>query len=351
MAGGGRVGKIGLAAFESFLMGRLGRPHPDVLIGPHTGVDAAVLRVGERCLVVAEDPIFPAVGLPLETFGWFTMHIGASDVAVLGVRPQFATYSLLMPPGTPDRDFEVIVDSIHEAALELGIAIVGGHTGYYPVVTVPIIGGITVMGTAAPEEVISPAGSRPGDAVLLTKGPAIEATGLLALLYEKDLRARYGDAIAEAALGRCRQITVVRDALTAAGAGKVSAMHDATEGGVLGGLYEMADAAGVGIEVEEAAMIWPPDVEAVCEMLSIDPLAAIAEGTLLLTVPPDEQDAVQAALEGEGIPCTHIGTVLEDAGRRVIARRDGCTQDLAVPSEDPFWPAFFAAVQKPQEGA
>ncbi len=351
MAGSGKVGKIDLATFESFLMDRLGRPSPQVLIGPHTGVDAAVLEMGDRCLVVAEDPIFPAVGLPLETFGWFTMHIGASDVAVLGVRPQFATYSLLMPPGTPDRDFEIIVESIHQAALELDVAIIGGHTGYYPVVTVPIIGGITVMGSAAPGEVVSPAGSRPGDAVLLTKGPAIEATGLLALLYEDDLRTRYGDATADAALARCREITVVRDALTAAEAGAVSAMHDATEGGVLGGLWEMADAAGVGIEVEEEAMIWPPDVEAVCELLSIDPLAAIAEGTLLLTMPPEEQDAVQAALEGEGIPCTRIGTVLEDPGRRVITRRDGRTHDLAVPAEDPFWPAFFAGVEKLQEKA
>jgi hydrogenase expression/formation protein HypE len=351
VARGGKVGKIDLETFESFLMGRLGRPSGQVLIGPHTGVDAAVLEVGDCCLVVAEDPIFPAIGLPLETFGWFTMHIGASDVAVLGVPPQFATYSLLMPPGTPDRDFETIVESIHQAALELDIAIVGGHTGYYPVVTVPIIGGITVLGTAAPSQIVSPAGSQPGDAVLLTKGPAIEATGLLALLYEAELRARYGVATAEAALARCTEITVVKDALTAVAAGAVSAMHDATEGGVLGGLYEMADAAGVGMEVEEAAMVWPADVEAVCELLSIDPLAAIAEGTLLLSVPQAEQHAVQAALEGEGIPCTRIGTVLEDPSRRVIVRRDGRTQDLAVPDEDPFWPAFFAGVAKLQEKA
>jgi len=110
-------------------------------VGPLTGVDAAVIEVGGKALVIAEDPIFPAAGLPLETFGWFTMHIGASDVAVMGVRPQFATYSLLMPPNTPDEEFETIVESIHQAALELGIAIVGGHTGYYPVVVTPIIGG------------------------------------------------------------------------------------------------------------------------------------------------------------------------------------------------------------------
>ena len=346
MGGREKVGKIDLAVFEAVLGGRLGRPNENVLIGPKTGVDAAVLRLGDRCLVIAEDPIFPAVGLPLETFGWFTMHIGASDVAVMGVPPEFATYSLLMPPGTPDRDFEVIVESIHRAALELDVAIVGGHTGYYPVVTVPIIGGITVIGTGAPEEIVSAGGARPGDAVLMTKGPAIEAAGLLSLLYEDDLRREYGEGIVRAAKARCREITVVRDALTARAAGPVSAMHDATEGGVLGGLWEIAEASGVGMEIDERKMVWPADVAAVCELLQIDPLAAIAEGTLLVTVPQANADDVIGALEGEDIPCTQIGAVTDDAARRIIARRDGRTQGLAVPHEDPFWPAFFAGVEK-----
>ncbi len=346
-----RVGKIDLRTFESFLMPRLGVTSDRVRIGPRTGIDAAVFDVGDRSVVIAEDPIFPAVGLPLETFGWFTIHIGASDVAVLGVRPELATYSLLMPPGTPEEDFEVIVESIHRAAVELDITIVGGHTGYYPVLTVPIIGGITVMGIAAPEEVVSPAGARPGDAVLMTKGPAIEAVGLLATLYEDELRQAHGDSVTEAALARCRQITVVEDALMAAQTGAVTAMHDATEGGVLGGLWEMAEAAGVGMEIDAAAMLWPEDVEALCATLSIDPLAAIAEGTLLLTVPEADVAAVIGALAGKGIPCTQIGRVIPEAGHRVITRRDGTVEELAVPGEDPFWPAFFAGVEKLQEGA
>jgi len=351
MAAHDRVGKIDLRTFESFLMRRLGVGSDRVRIGPRTGIDAAVFDVGDRSIVIAEDPIFPAVGLPLETFGWFTMHIGASDVAVLGVRPELATYSLLMPPGTPDEDFEVIVESIHRAAVELDVTIVGGHTGYYPVVTVPIIGGITVMGIADPEEVISPGGARAGDAVLMTKGPAIEATGLLAILYEEELREAHGDAVAEAALGRCGQITVVEDALTAAEAGPVTAMHDATEGGVLGGLWEMAEAAGVGMEIDASAMPWPEDVDALCTTLSIDPLAAIAEGTLLIAVPEADAPAVIGALAGRDIPCTQIGQIIPEAGRRVITRRDGTTEDLAVPEADPFWPAFFSAVEKLQEEA
>jgi hydrogenase maturation factor len=325
-------------------MDRLGHPSDRVLIGPRTGVDAAVIEVGDKCVVLAEDPIFPAAGLPLDTFGWFTMHIGASDVAVTGVKPEFATYTLLMPPGTSDRDFETIVDSIHVAAMELEIAIIGGHTGYYPLVNAPIVGGITVIGTCDRGRVISPAGACPGDVVLMTKGPAIEATALLAIIYEDRLRERYGDAVADTAIGRRKQITVVEDALTARSAAPVSAMHDATEGGVMGGLWEMAAAAGVGMEIDEAAMIWPDDVEAVCELVSIDPLASIAEGTLLLSVPEAGVDDVVAALAQKRIPCSPIGRVTDNPSRRVIRRRNGRECPLAVPREDPFWGAFFAGV-------
>lgn len=346
MAETSRVGKIDLKTFESYLMHRLGRPDPRVTVGPRTGVDAAVLDLNGQAVVIAEDPIFPAVGLPLDTFGWFTVHIGASDVAVMGVRPEFMTYSLLMPPGTSDDDFNIITESIHQAALDLDIAIIGGHTGYYPVVTVPIIGGITVIGTGNPADIVTPGGAQPGDAVLLTKGPAIEAAGLLAVLYEQEMRAAHGDALTAAALARCNEVTVVKDALVARAAGPVTAMHDATEGGVLGGLWEIASASGVGMDIDEAAMIRPPDVLALCDLLEFDPLAAIAEGTLLITVPETEAMAICAALEAEAIPCSVIGKVTADPDCRVIRRMDGSVQTLAVPDEDPFWPAFFRGVEK-----
>jgi hydrogenase maturation factor len=147
------------------------------------------------------------------------------------------------------------------------------------------------------------------------------------------------------ALARCREITVVKDALVARQAGPVTAMHDATEGGVLGGLWEIAEASGVGMEADARQMLWPEDVAALCELLEIDPLAAIAEGSLLITVPATSVPAVIDALGAEHIPCTRIGTVLEDSRRRVLTRRDGREEGIAAPREDPFWAAFFAGIE------
>ena len=342
-----KIGKIDEVMFRSLLMGKFGRRDPSVLVPPMTGVDAGVVDLGRgRVLVIAEDPIFTMPRLPLEMFGRFTVHIGASDVAVMGVKPRYMTYSLLLPPETALEDIKRIVDSIHEAARGLGIAIVGGHTGFYPGFTTPTIGGITVFAVARKKDIVTPAGARPGDEIILTKGPAIETAGLLAALREEELLEKYPSALVAKAKSLSRAITVVEDALAAAAAGGVTAMHDATEGGVMGGLFEIAAASRVGMEVDESLFVYPDEVRMVCEAFGIDPVRAIAEGSLLLTVRPEKSAGVLAGLKRKRIRASVIGRVLRDRRRRTIRRADGRTETLAVPQQDPFWPAFFEGLRK-----
>jgi hydrogenase expression/formation protein HypE len=342
-----KIGKIDEPLFRALIRGKLGRRDPSVLVPPMTGVDAGVIDVGAgRVLVVAEDPIFTMPRLPLETFGRFTVHIGASDVAVMGVRPRYLTYTLLLPPETGRADIRRLVDAIHRAARDLGIAIVGGHTGFYPGFAAPTIGGITVFGLARKGEYVTPAGARPGDEIILTKGPAIETAALLAVLREEELRATSPAALVDRAKRLTRAITVVDDALTAMAAGGVTAMHDATEGGVVGGLAEMAAASGVGMEVDEARFVYPDEVRMVCEAFAIDPVRAIAEGSLLLTARPGKGAGIISRLARKRIAASVIGRVLRDRRRRTIRRVDGRVEKLAVPEQDPFWPAFFRGLEK-----
>ena len=341
-----KIGKIDRGLFESFLLARLGKPDPSVIVPPQTGVDAGVIDLGDgRVLIVAEDPILAIPGQPWEMFGWYTVHIGASDVAVMGVPPRYMTYSLLMPPETEDAAFRAIVDAIHGAALDLGIAIVGGHTGYYPGFAAPTIGGVTVFAIANRDRYVTPAGARPGDAVILTKGPAIETAGILSVLRERELLGRYPEALVRKAQALCRQMTVVRDALTAMDAGGVHAMHDATEGGVIGGLAEVAEASGVGMAVDEARFVYPEEVAMVCEAFGIDPVAAIAEGSLIITADPVKAARIIADLGKEGIAASVIGSVTAEEQDRVLKRRDGTETPLRMPDQDPFWPVFFEGLK------
>ena len=342
-----KIGKIDEKTFTRYLLGRLGRKDRTVLVPPLAGVDAGVVDAGGgRVLVVAEDPIFTMPGLPLSMFGRFTVHIGASDVAVLGVKPRYMTYSLLLPPETRTRDLKTIVDAIHATAVALDIAVVGGHTGFYPGIPAPLIGGITVFAFAPKGAYVTPAGARPDDAVILTKGPAIETAGLLSSLRGKELEARYPRVLVRRAKALCSEISVVKDALTAMKAGGVRAMHDATEGGVVGGLYEIANASGVGLEADESLMVYPEEVRMVCDAFGIDPVCAIAEGSLLITAEAASASAILRRLKAAGIAASVIGKIVADRSRRTLRRRDGRLMPLAIPAQDPFWPAFFEGLKR-----
>jgi len=343
-----KIGKIDYEIFNSFILKRLGKKDPSVLVPPRTGIDAGVIDIGGgKVLVIAEDPIFSIPKQPLEMFGWYTVHIGASDVAVMGVKPRYMTYTLLMPPLTSDSDFRVIVDSIHKTAVELEIAIVGGHTGYYPGFAAPTIGGITVFAVADKSGFVTPAGAKPGDDVILSKGPAIETAGILSVLREKELLENYPASLVKKAKALCKQMTVVKDALASMETGGVTAMHDATEGGVIGGLFEIANASRVGMDIDESLFIYPDEVRMVCEAFKIDPVSAIAEGSLLITARPTHSEKIIKRLKALRIKASIIGKVIKDTGKRIMRRSNGNLIDLVIPEQDPFWPEFFKGLEIP----
>ena len=341
-----KIGKIDLKTFTSFLLKRLGKKDSSVLVPPRTGIDAGVIDIGNgKVLIIAEDPIFSIPKQPLEMFGWYTVHIGASDVAVMGVKPRYMTYTLLMPPLTSDKDFRIIVDSIHKTAVELEIAIVGGHTGFYPGFAAPTIGGITVFAIADKDGFVTPAGAQPGDDVILSKGPAIETAAILSVLREQELLENYAPALVKKAKSLCKEMTVVKDALAAMEVGGVSAMHDATEGGVIGGLFEIANASQVGMDIDESLFIYPDEVRVVCEAFEIDPVSAIAEGSLLITAQSAHSEKIIKRLKVLRINASIIGKVLKDPRKRIMRRRDSSVIALAIPNQDPFWPAFFKGLE------
>lgn len=339
------IGKVNDDLFRRAILPQTGAPAPEVVVGPRMGVDAAILKVGEEYMAIAEDPIFPGPTTSPEDFGWITVHIGASDVAVMGIRPRFMTYSLLLPPETPEDYIAALVRSISDAAKELGICIVGGHTGYYSAVTVPTVGGITVWGYG--KSYVTPAGARLGDAVLITKGVAIEAAGILSSEFgEKLLAAGMPDHLVERARRRFREITVVADAIVASGVGGVHAMHDATEGGLERCLWEIAEASGVGLRIERERVPVPDDVRAVCEHFGLDPFQVISEGTLVLTCSPGSTGDLLRAFEDAGIPAAEIGEVVPLEEGRFWIGGDGRKQEISPPLVDRFWEAFFSALSE-----
>lgn len=329
--GDGSSGKINRAFFDDYVYPHLGASRDDVRLGPRHGVDFGVIDIGDRAVAMATDPVFVLPDLGLERAAWFAFHILLSDVAVSGIPPTHLAVDLNLPPELTDAEFATLWETFDREATKLGVAIVTGHTARYPDGDFPTVGGGTALAVGDPADLVRPDGARPGDRLLVTKGPAVESTGLLA--------ARFEDALADEpwlddALARFDDASPVRDALVASAAGPVTAMHDATERGLLNAFHELADAGGVGLAVDAERIPVLPGVTAACDFFDVDPWTTSSEGTLVLTCDPAGVDSVLDALAAEGIPAADVGEVTDAAGVTV----DGESTD--PPTSDPLWPAM-----------
>jgi hydrogenase maturation factor len=186
----------------------------------------------------------------------------------------------------------------------------------------------TLVGEVERGSLVTPRGASPGDKILLTKGVPVEATAILAREFPERLRPRLSEAeIAEAAGFLYHPgISIVKDARIAQKAGKVTAMHDPTEGGLASALWELAEACGHCLVIQPENVLIPQLGAKICQIFGLDPLATIASGALLLTCTAGDAQGICQALQAEGIPGSVIGQVEEgppvvwQAGRQIFSR-------------------------------
>jgi len=281
---------------------------PRVVVGPMVGEDAAVVDVGDRYLTLKTDPItFVA-----EDVGWYAVHINANDLATMGSVPRWFTAALLLPAGKATlEDAEAIFDHLVLACQSIGITLVGGHTEVTDSVNQPVLVG-HMVGEVAKEKLVTTAGAKVGDVILMTKGIAIEGTSIIGREQEEALLQKGYEA---SFIQRCKDfafdpgVSVLDEALIAVETVKVHCMHDPTEGGVATGLHEVALAAGVGMMVEIEAIPVYEECRILCREFGLDPLGTIASGALLLTLSPQDAQVLLKTYRERGIQCRAIGEV------------------------------------------
>jgi hydrogenase expression/formation protein HypE len=344
------IGKVSSEIFDQIILPQLGRKRSQILVGPQHGVDVGVADLGhDQVMVTTTDPIFVVPPYGWERSGWFAIHILASDAVTSGLAPTYITMDLNLPLSITREEFEELWNVMHRECDKIGMAIISGHTGRYEGCEYPMIGGATVICIGPKDRYITPNMAQAGDEIIITKGAAIEAAGLFAVTYPQQVAAKYGAAVAKEAEEIFWQMSVVEDALTAVEAGVrekgVTAMHDATECGVWGGLVEIAEASRVGLTVEKEKMIVQENVRKVCELFQIDPYSSISEGTLIITVKPRKTREVLDRLQDKGIPVSVVGEVVEpEQGLTVFDH--GKSTPLVHPKVDPFWAAFGKAASQ-----
>jgi hydrogenase maturation factor len=328
-------GKIPVDLLKEVVFKNLGVERPEVILGPSAGIDGAVIEVGNRSLIVSIDPITGA----LERIGWLAVNVNANDVATFGVEPAFLFSCILLPEGADRSIVETISVQMDNAARELGMAIAGGHCEVTPELTSPIVVG-SAVGIAEKGKYVTAGGARNGDKLILTKSAGIEGTAILASDREKQLAEAMGIKTLQKAKELFSQTTVVEDAITAFKAGGVDAMHDPTEGGIIGGIYEMAEASNLGVRIVEGKIPVRPETASICKFFKINPLQLVSSGALLIAAKPNAANSIIEKLKQKNIHASIIGDFLEDRQNRTIVARNGRTQALPKPASDHLWLAL-----------
>lgn len=324
-----RTGKLPPQVLQSLVLSDLGTRRSDVLVHAGLGEDSSVIDFGDWVCVVSTDPITGAVA----NAGWLSVHISCNDVAANGAEPIGVLPTLLLPEGTTEDDIRRTMGEIGTAAAELGVEVLGGHTEITPGLPNLIIS-LTAIGKVAKANYVTSAGARPGDDILMSKWAGMEGTSILADDLADPLAAYLDAAALQRARNLVRRISVVKEGLLAARHG-ATALHDATEGGVLGALYEMAEASGIGLEVWPESIPVLPETAAICAAFDADPLRLISSGAMLISSPNGA--ALEDLLNREGVEATIIGVATLLAAGRWLVHADGKREPLLPPERDELW--------------
>jgi len=285
-----------------------------VLIGAGIGEDAAIIDMGHGYLVAKTDPITHVTG----EIGYYAVHINANDIASMGGSPLWFLATILMPSRSSARDVERIFSQISRSCEELGIAYCGGHTEVTSSVNIPVLIG-QMLGTVTKVHLKPSSGAREGDDLLMTKSAALEATAIIALEKEKELKTSFPERVIRKAQKYLHEpgISVVKEATLLRSMQGVHAFHDPTEGGLGTGIYEIATASGLGVEVDNERIPLTEETRLLCEYCHIDPLGAFASGSLLVAVSRSASEKAIKKLLKAGIPATRIG--------RMVSKTKGMT--------------------------
>jgi len=321
-----RPGKLPPELVRRYLGKFTGAPDRSVIVGARLGVDAAVVGVSQRRLVVSCDPIT----FTTDEIGWYAVQVNANDVAVMGARPRWMLVCLLLPE-CDAREPERVFRQIDKAARKLGIAIIGGHSEVTTGIDRPLVVA-TMMGELAGRKPLTAAGARAGDDLVLVKGIAIEGTSIIA----REKGAELAQAFPARFLARCRAflrrpgIGVVEEALLAARHG-ATAMHDPTEGGLWMAVWEMAEASGTGVEVYGDAVRVYPETGRLAAHYSIDARRLIASGCLLVAVGKRRSAGLMEAYRRRGVEARVIGRL---GGRCRVWMSGGSTEEITPVKRD-----------------
>ena len=322
-----KTGKLNHEDLKRLVLDRLPEPGNTVTSGPAVGLDCAAMRFGDGQVLLSSDPITGAAS----DVGRLAVHISCNDIASCGIRPSALLIVIVAPVHATPEDIQLVIDQASSTARKLSVSIIGGHTEISPAVNRFVVT-TTGIGFTYGGHIIQASGAQPGDTLLMTKTAGLEGTAILAADMGKRLEGELTEQELRTARTLIDQISIVEEG-TRGGNMSAHAMHDATEGGVLGACWEMAEASGVGCQIDPTKIPVHPVTKKICRVLALDPLRLIASGCLLIAT--DQPDAAIANLAEKEIRCTAIGTFTES--KEKVLSLNGESVEMSPPEGDELY--------------
>lgn len=305
------IGKVPNDVLKNIILDKIKNNREEVLIRPKIGEDCCALDFGEHACVLSSDPITGAVN----EVGKLAVNVSCNDIASCGVKPLGLMVTILAPDGTTEKDLDLIMSQICETSAALNVDILGGHTEITSAVSRFVIIS-TAVGKILKSKLVTTSGAKPGDFIVMTKSAGLEGAAIIAHDKEAELIENLGKNAVEKAKLMINSTSVVREGIIAGEFG-VNSMHDVTEGGLLGAIWEAAEASGVGAEIFKDKITIEKETLDICGFYGIDPLRLISSGCMIITC-EDGEGLVRVLSEG-GVKSAIIGKITENTEKKLIS--------------------------------
>lgn len=303
-----KIGKVPENVLKRSILKQVKTKREEVILGAGVGEDCAAVKLAPgEVFVTSVDPITGTA----EDVGTLSIQITVNDLASSGAEPVGVLLSVLLPPETEEPELREMMQQVEDACAKIPIQVLGGHTEITTAVTRPVIT-VTGVGKAKEELLVSTAGAKPGQDIVVSKWIGIEGTSIIAKEKETELRKRFSQDFIDRAKAFDQYILVLDEAAAAVKSG-VSAMHDVTEGGIFGALWEMAEASGVGLSIDLKKIPVKQETIEICEVFGLNPYMLISSGCMLMAA--DNGYDLVRALEEQGIHGTVIGKATDGNDR------------------------------------
>ena len=325
------IGKVPENVLKRAVFRQIHMKREEVLVGASVGEDcAAVQLLPDEVFVLSTDPITGTS----KNMGRLAVQITANDLASAGAEPVGILLTVLLPPSAEETLIRTLMQEVESACEDLHVQAMGGHTEITEAVNQPLLS-VTGVGKVKKDQMVFTGGARVGDDVIVTKWVGIEGTSIIAREKEAELLARFSRSFVEEAKGFDQYLSVVPEGLLAAAFG-ATAMHDVTEGGIYGALWELAEASGVGLEIDLKSIPIRQETIEVCEHFRLNPYQLISSGSMLITA----RDGIGLVreLERAGIRASLVGRCVEGKARKIINGED--TAYLERPKTDELYKIY-----------